>query len=132
MYTLHGFPAAFHECLITVVIALLRTNAILKMFLYYSLLCLYGKCIFWFRKFLVDYRRFLVFALCHRAYSKYRQTRKILICPVFEVLRPLALKFRALWKEFFKSIAGISKFQSVAQSYWRNLAFKFESSFPCY
>ena len=36
-----------------------------------SPLFLYAKCIFWFRKILVDYQSYLVFALCHRAYSKY-------------------------------------------------------------
>ena len=37
MYTLYRFPAAFYECLVTLMIALLRTTAAQKAFLYYSL-----------------------------------------------------------------------------------------------
>ena len=37
MYTLYRSPAAFHECLITVVITLLRTTTTQKIFLYFPL-----------------------------------------------------------------------------------------------
>ena len=38
MYTLYRSPAAFYECLITVVITFLRTTTAQKKFLYYALL----------------------------------------------------------------------------------------------
>ena len=42
MYTLYRSPAAFYECMITVVIAFLRTAAAQENFLYYPLYTLLG------------------------------------------------------------------------------------------
>ena len=55
---------------------------------------------FRFRKLSVDFRHFRVFVFCHRAYSKIRKPRKILISSFFEALRLYLSSFEHSYRCF--------------------------------
>ena len=62
---------------------------------------------FWFRNFSGDFRTFWVFAFCHRAYSKTRKPRKILISSFLKVLRLFSTFHFVRWGCNSQSVAPI-------------------------